>query len=95
LIKKKITEKLLKYEKSGRQKQLNRAAKFKADDKGDGEIRPGFSYPSENKINETWNHWQSQYETQSKDLNKLFEDHFAESVRKLKEEEAKDALLGY
>jgi len=92
---KKIIEKILKYEKSGRQKQLNRAGKFKADDKGDGEIRPGFSYPSESKINENWNNWQSRFEADSKDLNKLFDDHFAESIRKRKEEEAKDALLGY
>jgi len=92
---KRIVEKLGKYEKSGRQKQLTRAAKFKADDKGDGEIRPGYSYPNESKINENWNNWLRLFETQSKDdLNKLFETFMVESVRLRKEEEAKDALLG-
>jgi len=91
---KKIVEKLLKYEKSGRQKQLNRAAKIKADDKGDGEIRPGFSYPNESKINENWNNWKSKFDTQSHDLSKLFESFMEESRRLRKEEEAKDALLG-
>jgi len=89
-----ILEKLQKLGKSSQEKQLKRAAKFKELDKGDGDIRPGFSYPKEDKINANWDKWQNRVDTVKGDLVKLFVEHFEASDRRNKEEEAKDALLG-
>jgi len=74
---------------------LNRAAKLKEGDKGDGEIKPGFSYPKEKKINENWDNYKRDVDAQeTQDISKIFESFMEESLRIRKEEEAKDALLG-
>uniref|UniRef100_A0A6B2L086 ATP synthase subunit beta n=1 Tax=Arcella intermedia TaxID=1963864 RepID=A0A6B2L086_9EUKA len=79
--------------KEGREKELKRAAEIKAADNGDGEIRPGWSFPKENEINKKWDDWNDLFASQSKDLTKLFENHFEESKRLRAQQEAEDALL--
>jgi len=89
---KQILEILQGIAKEGREQELKRAAAIKADDKGDGDIKPGFSFPKEDAIISKWDAWQKRYEDQSKDVKRLFQDHFEETNKRVKEENAQDTL---
>jgi len=70
---------------SARDGELKKAANIAATDKGDGEIRVGWSFPKKDAINAKWDAWDKLFQEQSKDLEGLVKAHFEESVRKLKE----------
>jgi len=89
---KQVLEILQKISQEGREKQLKRAADLKAGDKGDGEIKPGWSFPKESQLVAKWDSWDSRFKAQTSDLNRLFQDHFEETNARTKEENAKDAL---
>jgi len=69
---------------TARQTEQKRAAEIKAKDTGDGEIRPGWSYPKEDQIQQKWANWDKLVSDQKHDLNKVFVDFF-ETVSKTQE----------
>eukprot|EP01125_Pyxidicula_operculata_P022728 TRINITY_DN9534_c0_g1_i1.p1 TRINITY_DN9534_c0_g1~~TRINITY_DN9534_c0_g1_i1.p1 ORF type:complete len:657 (-),score=189.71 TRINITY_DN9534_c0_g1_i1:48-2018(-) len=77
--------------KSGREAELKRAAEIAAADNGDGEMKPGWSFPKSDAINTKWDNWDKLFEKQ-KDLLGLYTQHFEDSVRAAKEEEERDRL---
>lgn len=76
---------LKKMAEDGRAQELKRAAEIAAAHKDDGELRPGWSFPKKAAIEAKWDGWNVLFETQSKDLEILFREHFEESVRRQKE----------
>jgi len=89
---KQVLELLQKIAKEGREKQLKRAADLKAGDKGDGELKVGWSFPKESQLVAKWDGWETRFKAQTSDLNTLFKDHFEETNARVKEENAKDSL---
>jgi len=77
--------------KEGRESELKRAVAIKAADNGDGELKPGWSFPKEADLVIKWDNWQKQFDEQSKDIKRLYIDHFEETKRRFKEEDARDA----
>jgi len=88
-----IAEKLKKAAESAKQKELAKANKYKASRKTDEGIGAGWSFLTEDQINQKWNNWNQQFEKQGSDIIGLFKDHFAATKRELEEEAAKAVIF--
>lgn len=89
------TERIKSVAAAAKDKELKRAAqiaKAKAASKQSG-IGPGWSFPSEQDLNNKWSEWDKKYSLQSQDLLGLFKEHFETSKRELEEEAAKQQVL--
>jgi ATP synthase F1 beta subunit len=75
---------LKKLAATARENELKRAAQIAAQEKNDGNLRPGWAFPKKNQIEEKWTAWESLFNEQSKDVEGLFKTHFEESVRRIK-----------
>jgi len=88
-----VAEKLKQAAENAKQKELQKANKYKNSRKTENGIGAGWSFLTEEQINQKWNNWNQQFEKQSGDIIGLFKDHFAQSKRELEEEAAKAVLF--